>query len=88
MGLPSLWDVHLPPTKEPRLMRCKHRWRETSRTFTPPRYELTKINAPETDVFERTINGFTTIELRCERCGDITHRQTPGNQTKSNANIP
>jgi hypothetical protein len=56
----------------------RHRWKEVRRYAVPPRV-VGKANLEGSiDFLRRTIEGLTVIELRCEECGDVTHRELPG----------
>lgn len=59
----------------------RHHWVEVARRFAPPQGRWVK-NA--TEEFGREVTfGFTVVELRCDGCGDVTHRRLPGDATGS-----
>lgn len=56
-----------------------HKWVEVSRTFTPsPLVEGYHAKGLSSDELERALYGFTTIELRCAKCGDLKHVRVIG----------
>lgn len=60
----------------------KHKWKEVKRVFTQPDSAVESIRGVGTITMERTIYGFTNIELQCERCHDIKFVQVLGDQRK------
>jgi len=57
-----------------------HKWVEVRRVFTPPPlsgFEAKGLNSRE---LAQSLYGFTTIELRCEKCGDLKHIVVIGDQ--------
>lgn len=55
-----------------------HRWKEVRRVLTPSVYGLqtTKVS---TEFAHELSFGFTTIELRCQACGDVKTVKAVGN---------
>lgn len=63
--------------------RC--RWTEVARYFTQPAAPTRALSCSEY-MSNRLFFGFTTIELRCEGCGDVKFTETHGNATKDAKN--
>jgi hypothetical protein len=59
------------------LFGCKHTWTEAARTYNPSRVAGSIQVWGKADT-GRLIHGFTVIELRCSKCGDVRHRKTNG----------
>ena len=59
------------------------RWVETHRFFRPPVNRDIEIARPTRDVVERILHGFTTIESRCEVCGEVDTRIALGDLTRN-----
>lgn len=61
---------------------CRHRWRESRRYFNPPLVRSIEADHMPRDLFREVMEGVTTVELRCEKCGDLASRRVPGNATQ------
>lgn len=61
--------------------RClwhRHAWKEARRYFVGPPTRQFEAEAMTQRAIERVLSGYTVIELRCAECGDIAHRELPG----------
>ncbi len=77
--------------------RCPHSWSEIGRSFaripmpnlwTPSRLTLEGVHWWNTMVEaknDRATRGETTVELRCDLCGDRACRVLPGDHTRADA---
>lgn len=45
-------------------------WIEVSRYYTPPVY-VDKVRGITEDTLRKMLNGFTTVELRCNETGEL-----------------
>jgi hypothetical protein len=68
-----------------RLGRHQHQWTEVGRTFCPPRlksFDAEGMAGPRFLALMREAQfGLTTVELRCEVCGDVASRSLAGDHT-------
>lgn len=58
-----------------------HKWQEVYRGFNPPRHSVDIEGAGE-EFVRKLSSGFTTIELKCVKCGNLKHIEVIGNVTK------
>jgi uncharacterized Zn finger protein len=61
-------------------MRHQHSWVEVGRTFIPP-CPVTSYKGGTSEELFRLLNGYTTVELRCKDCGDVTSRTLTGDRS-------
>lgn len=52
------------------MKRCRHIWTEMRRSYSPPRLNAELERGSESLVRQLTF-GVTTVELRCEACGEV-----------------
>ncbi len=62
---------------------CSHKWEEVSRTYRPG--VVQQIGMPKDYTIEarlgpKFIYGFTTIEMRCTKCGELQFNEVVGDQ--------
>ena len=61
-----------------------HKWQEVGRTYNPPMYAVKRVwgdyDIPK-EVFLNSL-GYTNIELKCSKCGDIKVIQEYGKVDK------
>jgi len=62
------------------MFRRKH-WIEVGRIFTPPVNKSFKVDRVSEEMLQKTLIGFTSIELREERTGEIKFVEQYGDQT-------
>jgi hypothetical protein len=62
------------------MRRCRHHWTEVARRFVPRPTHIADLKAGE-ELAKRLMFGFTVVELRCEACGELDHRELPGDAT-------
>lgn len=55
---------------------CKHQYEEVLRKYEAPKHG--KIKTDDNDLIERMFHGFTIIELKCSKCGELKHHSVIG----------
>jgi hypothetical protein len=61
----------------------RHRWVEQHRTFVPPNVNV-NFEGGTRQFGEMVVFGFTTVELRCERCGALKTYRVLGDARHAN----
>lgn len=65
-------------------MFCFHKWEEIKRRFTAPSHSLKSTIVYQEDIISslnKDMFGFTTFELKCNKCGKLKFYEKIGNQT-------
>lgn len=57
--------------------RCFHRWIEESREYTPPAASV-DATGYSGNLLLKLAMGITSVELKCEKCGDVKFSTVPG----------
>lgn len=59
-----------------------HKFQEAARRFVPSLVGSGFKGKLTLDQVEKALHGFTVVELRCERCGELKFTEVLGDQTK------
>lgn len=66
-----------------KFLRCffgVHFFKEQYRRFTPPVSRGVKVTSGSSGILTRLTFGFTTIELKCQDCGQLVGKLMDGDQ--------
>lgn len=66
--------------------RHEHLWTEIGRSFSPP--PGGNVKNADIELIQQLAFGVTSVELRCEVCGEVTERLLTGDRRRKEVTAP